>query len=136
MYVEQVLPHHRRFYDAFDPERRMNRSMHLCGDASRHLPTIRKELGVMSFDTGYPIDFARVRSELGPEVEISGGVEIGLLMYGTPEQVYRRSKEILTGGVLEGKRFVFREGNNLPPATPEANLEAMYRAALKFGGYS
>ena len=43
--------------------------------------------------------------------------------------------DILTGGVLEGKRFVLREANNLPPRAPERNLAAMYGAALDFGKY-
>jgi uroporphyrinogen decarboxylase len=110
--------------------------MHLCGDVARHLPVIKEQLGLKSFDTGFPIDFARVRRELGPDVEILGGVEVGLLMHGTPAQVYARAKEILTSGILDGKKFVLREANNLPPMTPEANLAAMYRAAFDFGRYS
>jgi len=135
MYVERVLPHHRRFYDVLDPERKRTRGIHLCGDAGRHFDVIHRELGVTSFDTGFPLDFARIRKELGPDVQILGGVEVSLLLQGTSGQVYERAKEILTGGVLEGRRFILREANNLPPATPAENLEAMYRAALDFGKY-
>jgi len=135
MYIEKILPHHRKFYDALDPDHKFTRSIHLCGDAYRHFPTIAKELGVRSFDTGFPVDFKWVRKMLGPDIEIMGGVEVGLLMNGTPEQVYARAKEILTSGILEGKKFVLREANNLPPATPEKNLAAMYKAAFDFGTY-
>ena len=133
MYREKVLPHHKRFFDALDPAGKLPRTVHLCGDACRHFPVLVKECGVRSIDTGFPVDFARLRKAVGPEVEILGGVEVALLMNGTPEQVYARAKDILTSGVLEGRRFVLREANNLPPMTPEANLAAMYRAGLDFG---
>lgn len=135
MYAQRVLPHHRHFYDALDPGNKLLRKMHLCGDDGRHFPTLVRECHVRSIDTGFPVDLAWLREQVGPEVEILGGVEVGLVMHGTPAQVYERAKEILTGGVLEGKRFVLREANNLPPAAPEQNLAALYQAALDWGGY-
>lgn len=135
MFVERILPHHRRYYDALDPEHNLPRSMHLCGDATRHFGTLVRELGVQSFDTGFPVDFGALRRELGPDVEILGGVEVALLLHGTSKQVYARARDILTSGVLEGGRFVLREANNLPPRVPMENLAAMYRAAFDFGTY-
>ncbi len=135
LYVERVLPHHRRFYEALDPTGSLPRSMHLCGDDGRHFPVIVKELGVRSLDTGFPIDLGWLRREVGPEVEIQGGVEVATLLHGTPAQVYSRTREVLTSGVLAGRRFILREANNLPPAVPEENMAAMYRAALELGVY-
>ncbi len=132
-YREMVLPHHRRFYDTFMPD--APRGIHLCGDATRHFRMLRDELNVKSFDTGFPVDFGALRRELGPDVEILGGPPVSLLLQGTPEAVYDACKAILLSGVKEGGRFVLREGNNLPPRVPLANLEAMYRAALDYGGY-
>lgn len=132
MYRDMVLPHHRRFYDAVVPDR--PRRIHLCGDATRHFKTIHDELNVMEFDTGFPVDFGQLRRELGPDVLIYGGVEVFLLLNGTPQQVYERAKNILLSGIKEGGRFVFREANNLPPAVPEENLAAMYQACLDYGG--
>lgn len=134
-YREFVLPYHQRWYDALDPDRSRVRGMHLCGDATRHFPTIAGELGVRVFDTGFPVDFAALRAALGPEVELVGGVEVPLLLSGTPEAVYARAREILTSGVMAGGRFVLREANNLPPGVPWTNLAAMYRAAHDFGCY-
>ena len=130
MYREFVLPLHRQWYALWRDE---PGSMHLCGDATRHFPTIHRELGVESFDTGFPVDFGGLRRQLGPDVEICGGPEVGLLLGGTPQQVGRRTREILRSGVTEGGRFILREGNNLPPCVPEANLAAMYRACLECG---
>jgi hypothetical protein len=133
-YREMLLPHHRYFYDSIG-SKPGRRSIHLCGDATRHFPTLHKELGVTSFDTGFPVNFADLRKKLGPDVEIQGGVEVGILVSGTPAQVYERSRQILTSGIKEGGRFIFREGNNLPPNVPWVNLAAMYKAAFEFGKY-
>ena len=133
MYRDMVLPHHRRYLDAVRPDK--PRAIHLCGDATRHFRVIRDELNVTEFDTGFPVDFGWLRRELGPDVLIRGGVECGLLLDGSPEQVYERAKGILLSGVKAGGRFVLREANNLPPRVPEENLEAMYRACLDFGWY-
>jgi len=93
LYREMVMPHHRRFYDTFISDR--PRGIHLCGDATRHFKTLRDELGIQSFDTGFPVDFAWLRRKLGPDVEILGGPPVSLLLHGTPEQVYETSKAIL-----------------------------------------
>jgi hypothetical protein len=133
MYRECLMPHHRAWYDA-GPAGSV-RTMHLCGDATRHFGAIHSELGVTSFDTGFPIDFAAMRDELGPDVELTGGVEVALLLEGTPDQVFERARTILESGVKEGGRFVLQEGNNLPPFVPLENLDAMYKACLAFGGH-
>lgn len=136
-YRTLVMPHHRRYYDAFDAEPRAKRGsqrgMHLCGDATHLFPTIHRELGVTNFDTGFPVDHGKLRAQLGPDVEILGGPEVALLMHGSPEQVSDRARAILASGVKAGGRFILREGNNLPPLVPEANLAAMYAACLEHG---
>ena len=81
------------------------------------------------------MDHGALRKALGPDVEIIGGPEISLLSSGTAKQVYRRTQEILLSGVKQGGRFMLREGNNLPPKVPEANLAAMYQACLDHGPY-
>jgi hypothetical protein len=133
MYEQQVLPIHRMYYDAVPFER--ERHLHMCGDATRHFPMIRRELGVTSFDTGFPVNFGELRQQLGDDVEILGGVEVATLMNQTANHVYERTREILQSGVMQGGRFVMREGNNLPPNCPLENLEAMYQATLEFGSY-
>jgi uroporphyrinogen decarboxylase len=132
-YREFLLPCHRRWYDGVDPKRNKIRGMHLCGDATRHFKPLCEHAGVTSFDTGFPVDFAALRAELGPEVEIFGGVEVSTLLTGTPQHVYERAREILQSGITAGGRFVLRDANNLPPNVPWANLAAMYRAAFDFG---
>jgi uroporphyrinogen-III decarboxylase len=132
MYRDRVLPLHREWYALFGPG---PHGIHLCGDATRHFPTLHKELNVCSFDTGFPVDHGKLRQGLGPDVEILGGPEVQLLLGGTRDEVYARTKGILQSGVMTGGRFILREANNLPPCCPEENLAAMYQACLDFGRY-
>lgn len=133
MYEEFILPLHRRILDAFSlggPN-----SVHLCGDATRHFPMLSEKLNIMSFDTGFPVDFSWLRSVLGPEVEILGGPSIPYLKTATVEETLAESKRILESGIMKGGRFILREGNNLSPDIPFENIEAMYLAAKTFGRY-
>jgi len=137
MYRERVLPLHREIYDDGDGHGRagMERLMHLCGDATRHFPTIHEELGVSIFDTGFPVDHGKLREELGPDTLIQGGPSVDLLTGSSPDRVYERTREILQSGVMRGGRFILREANNLPPDARDECLEAMYAAGLEFGQY-
>ena len=132
-YEEFVLPHHRRLLDTFGQGG--PHYIHLCGDAQRHFPTLKEQLNIHTFDTGFPIDFAWVRRALGPEVWIQGGPPVQLLLHGTPDQVAAETRRILSSGITEGKRFMMREANNLAPRTPLDNLEAFYQATLQHGRY-
>ncbi|NUP99973.1 MAG: hypothetical protein HUU35_08975 [Armatimonadetes bacterium] len=132
-YREHILPHHRRLVEAFS-EGGPN-SIHLCGDATRHFKTLRDELNIQSFDTGFPVDFAALRAELGPDVQIQGGPSVPFLCTHGPAGVRQEVKRILESGVLEGRRFVLREGNNLAPEVPLANAVALYEAGREFGRY-
>lgn len=133
MYVDQVLPHHKKLVDAFSDG--SPGGIHLCGNATRHFPTIRDELNVKAFDTGFPVDHGQLRRDLGQDVEIFGGPSVPFLCQATPDEVREETKRILQSGVMEGGRFVLREGNNLAPGTPCENLVAMHQTAREFGVY-
>jgi uroporphyrinogen-III decarboxylase len=130
MYKDSVLPFHHRLYDTFGP--RNNRSIHLCGDSTRHFVTIRDELGVKEFDTGFPVDFAKIRRDLGPSVAILGGPHVEMILNGSPNEIHAEVRRILSSGILDGP-FVLREGNNLAPGTPYENTDALYQAGREFG---
>ena len=132
-YRDLILPYHRRLVEVFGPDG--PNSIHLCGDATHLFKTIRDELNVMSFDTGFPVDHGRLRRELGPEVTLYGGPHVEILRTGTPDAVRAEAKRILESGVMDGGKFVLREGNNLAPGTPPENVAAMYEACEEFGRY-
>ncbi len=137
MLVEQVLPAHELWFSRMTTttpaDRR--RGFHCCGDGTRHFKTMADRLGIGYFDTGFPVDHGALRRELGPDCAISGGPHIGLFTGGTPEQLFQETKQILTSGIKEGRKFSLREGNNLPPCVPLENLRATYQACIEYGGY-
>jgi hypothetical protein len=134
-YREFVLPHHHRLVSH-------NRlpgaplEVHLCGDATHHFVTIRDQLGATAFDTGFPVDHAKLRRDLGPDIIIYGGPHVDLLLHGTPQQVAAETRRILRSGVMEGGKFVLKEANNLAPRTPLPNLQAMYDTCQREGRYT
>jgi hypothetical protein len=130
MLKEFLLPAYHKLKSGITTAERIK--VHLCGDATRHFRTLRDELGVYEFETGFPVDFGWLRQELGPEVLIHGGPSVILLYEGTPDDVRQETRRILNSGVTDGGRFVLRESNNLAPQTPFANLEAMYQEARQF----
>jgi len=122
-----VLPYHRRLYDALADGG--GRGIHLCGDATRHFKSLLDNVGVTAFDTGFPIDHAKMCAILGPDVQINGGPHAALMQHGTPDQIRAEAARILRSGV--NKKFVLREGNNMPAGAPLENANALYAASLE-----
>jgi uroporphyrinogen-III decarboxylase len=130
-YRQFVLPLHKRFFDEFGTP--ANRGIHLCGGVQRHFKTIHEELGVVNFDTGFPVDFARFRKDLGPDVLISGGPRVPLFLESTPEPLLAEAERILRSGVLFGGKFILQEGNNLPPCARLELCAALYDLGKRLG---
>lgn len=135
MYREHILPYHRRLCEALSTPG-AKRSIHLCGDATRHFRTLRDELNIRTFDTGFPVDFGAIRRELGPDVRIQGGPHVQFMVRATPAEIDEEVHRILQTGIMDGGFFVLREGNNLAPETPLENSEALYHAGRKYGQLS
>jgi len=129
-----VFPFHKRIVEEFSDGSPIY--MHLCGNAWHLFKFLKENLNVYSFDTGFPIDFTEVRKELGEDVEIIGGPSIMLLQSGKEEDIIKEVKKICESGIMKGKRFIMREGNNLAPLTPVENIKSMYMAARIYGQYS
>ncbi len=127
MLNEFMLPAYRKLKAGLTSAERIK--IHLCGKATHHFKNLRDQLGAYHFETGFPVDFGQLRRELGPDVTIEGGPNAVLLKEGSPEQIKAETHRILDSGVCDGGRFILREGNNVPPHTPEANMAAMYEAA-------
>ena len=134
MYREYVLPYHKRMAQALSTMEERG-GVHLCGDATRHFKTLRDELNIYSFDTGFPVDHRALCQELGPEVVIQGGPRAQLIQMGSREEIRAESKRILDEVKPVSRTFIFRDGNDIPPYTPLENIQALYDACLEFGRY-
>lgn len=129
-YREKVLPFHKRLISELcgsGPH-----GIHLCGNVQRHLPLLVRELAIDSFDTGFPIKFETLREEVGPGVEIQGGLPVADLIAGPPAAIRAKTRAILNSGITRGGRFILKEANDLPPRVPQDHLEAMYAEAKEF----
>lgn len=135
MYREFVLPYHQKIYETLTPDGG-SRSVHLCGDAQRFFPIFEEELGVKSFDTGFPLNFSTLYNMLSSDVQILGGPSTRLLYTGPREAVKAEAQRILQSGVMKkSKAFVLREGNALAPGTPIEHVNAIYETAEEYGYY-
>lgn len=132
-YREFVLPYHKRLVEAFS--RGGPNGIHLCGKAQHHFKTLKEELNIRTFDTGFPTNLAEVRKELGPEVLLRGNIHPELLRGGPEEKIKEAVKNLLQSGVMEGGRFILCEGNNVAPGTPEKHFQAMYEAGKEYGRF-
>ncbi|MGQ9553290.1 MAG: uroporphyrinogen decarboxylase family protein [Anaerolineae bacterium] len=132
-YRRFVLPYHKRLFAEFSlggPN-----SVHLCGRASQHFKTLRDELNIQAFDTGFPSDLGRCRRELGPDVQLRGNIHPELLREGPAAAIRQAVKELCQSGVMEGGRFIMCEGNNVAPHTPLEHMRVMYEAGKEYGKY-
>lgn len=134
MYREYVLPYHKKMAAALSTMEERG-GVHLCGDATRHFRTLRDELNIYSFDTGFPVDHRALCLELGPEVTIHGGPRAQLIQMGGIDEIRSESKRILEEVKPVSRTFIFRDGNDIPPYTPLENIQALYDACLEFGRY-
>ncbi len=133
-YREFVLPYHKMLISTFS--KGGPNSIHLCGKASHHFETIKKELNVMDFDTGYPTDLGKMRKILGPEVTLRGNINPMLLLDGPTYKIEEEVINLLMSGVMEGGRFLLCEGNNVAPCTPIEHLKTMYETGKQYGRYT
>lgn len=132
-YRAQVLPFHRRLVAEFRGAGRLG--MHLCGAVEHLLPTLVRELGVASFELGFPVDLGRVRAAVGEDVELIGNVHPDVLRSGPTACIAMAVRRICTGGAMRGGKLILREGNNVAPRTPPAHFAAMLDAAKAFAVY-
>lgn len=132
-YEQFVLPYHRRLFEEFSDG--SPAGVHLCGDATRLFKSIKDNLNVQMFDTGFPVDHGALRRELGPEVKIYGGPTVMTLKYGNSDQIEAEVRRICESGVMEGGKFVMIAANNMAPKTPVENIKSLYEATRKYGRY-
>lgn len=131
-YAKFVLPLHKRIVKTFCVGRP---SIHLCGAVMQHLKTLKEELNICSIDTGFPLDLGKAREILEGDVIIYGGVRVTTLRYGPINKIEEEVKGVLNSGVTRGKRFVFRDANNVAPNTPVEHLNHVYELIKRLGVY-
>jgi uroporphyrinogen-III decarboxylase len=128
-YREIVLPSEKRLRFHFDGRL----SLHMCGRSDHLLEIFRDELAIHELQGfGYEVDLDRVGEVLGGRVVLLGNVNPMLIHGGTPEQVRAATRRILDKLGPRGG-LIIQDGNNIPPGSPVANINAMMEAAEAWG---
>jgi uroporphyrinogen decarboxylase len=106
-------------------------ALHICGDTEIILDRMLLT-GADAFELDYKTDAAKVYELYHDKATLIGNIDpSGVLALGTPEEVRKRTEELLK--VYCGtSRFILNAGCALPPGTPEANLRAMINVARQF----
>ena len=128
-YERFVLPYDRRVIAEVDAPF----LLHICGDATLILD-LMVATGTRFLEVDTPVDLAKIREKYGNRVGIRGNVSTTLLLSGTPGEVEEAAKQCIAKAA-KGGGFILGSGCEVPRDTPPANLEAMVRAAVKYGGY-
>jgi len=133
-YIRFMLPLHKRIFSELTTGEGPY-GIHLCGDVTRHLLTIRDELNVTFFDTGYPIKHGKLMQDFGPDIGVSGGVHAALLLNGSEDAVRNETRRILEEVKPHTRKFIMKEANAVCTRTPTENILAMYETVKKYGWY-
>lgn len=107
--------------------------LHICGDATRIIDKM-VETGTTYLEVDSYVDLAQVRKKHGNSVGVIGNVSPTLLLTGTPKAVEESCRKAIEAARLTGA-YILGSGCELPKNTPHANLDAMVKAAEKYGRY-
>jgi len=124
-----VLPSERRLRFHFDGRA----SLHMCGRSDHLLEIFRDDLAIHELQGfGYEVDLDRIGEVMGGRVVLVGNVNPMLIHAGTPDEVRAATRRVIEKLGPRGGLIV-QDGNNIPPGSPVANINAMMEAAEAWG---
>lgn len=106
-------------------------SLHICGDASQIIEDM-VETGAKIIEIDWKVDMAKAKRAAGNRAVIMGNIDPSdPLVWGTPEEIKKKSKEIIhcTGGV----GVFLSSGCAMGYNTPDENMAALISAAAEYG---
>lgn len=110
---------------------------HVCGEQNLNLVHWRKvpmgEGGILSF--GPEVDLKKAIEIFGNDTIIGGNIDTDILLTGTPEEVYEKTRDTILVGKAAPRGYILMPGCELPPRTPLANIYYMRKALNDHGFY-
>ena len=102
--------------------------LHNCGNQGQCTEAM-VESGAAALHLGNAADMAEVLSAVPADIVVMGNVDpVGVMKLGTPDQVAHAVQDLKR--IAAGHpNFVLSTGCDVPPATPEENIEAFYNSA-------
>ena len=120
MYRKLVLPQEKRLFEHIKALGCYTK-LHICGNITHLLPAIA-ELNIDIIDVDHMVDISAVRTALGAKVTITGNIDPVLVMTSTPKAIARTMRDTYAA---VGAPFLLNAGCEVPPGTPDANLQAL-----------
>ncbi len=108
-------------------------SIHICGNTTSILPAMIKPAAKI-LELDWQVDMGYAKQVVGNSAVLMGNIDpSNPLVWGTPEQVDLKAKEIIekTGGI----GIFLSSGCAMGYNTPEENFRALVNAAKKYGTY-
>ncbi len=103
--------------------------LHICGKIAESALDSIATSGVDCLEADWPVDMALARRRMGARVALKGNLNTTTLVYASPEEIYRLSRELIQTPSLD-LGFILSSGCALGRDTPPANVDAMAQAAL------
>ena len=129
---EFALPYLKRLFDGM-PEGVIG-VIHNCSRVS-HLLDLYVETGAKCIQFGEDITIAEAKERVGDKMSLLGNMSpLGVMSTGTPEEVEEACRDLILKGA-PGGGFLLSSSGSVNRATSMENLEAMLRAAEKYGRY-
>jgi uroporphyrinogen-III decarboxylase len=130
-YRDLVLPFEKELRFHFDGRA----SLHMCGRTDHLLEIFADDLRIDEYQGfGYEVDLVRIAGIMGGKVVLLGNVNPMLIRSGTPAEVREATRRVIEA-LAPLKGFIVQDGNNIPPGSPLANINAMMEAAELNGRY-
>lgn len=131
-----VLPYTKEYCDALINMGYNHLFTHICGEQNLNLPCwAHVDFGKPGFiSVGHEIEL-ETAAKYFPDDVIVGNLEPAIIQTGTPEEVYKATREIVERGKRIRGGYIFASGCELPPRAPIANVTAMTKAVNDFGWY-
>jgi uroporphyrinogen decarboxylase len=105
--------------------------LHICNDTTRLLNRM-VEIGANILSLDVQVDLAHAKEVVAGRATISGNVATNNLAQQDPEEIYQESCRCIEKAALGG-RYTLSSSCEVPYETPQANIDAMVRAARDFG---
>jgi len=89
--------------------------------------------GLQAIDPVAGMDMATALDAVDDRLTLCGNIDCGLLLLGTPDDVYHTTRDLLTTSTPRGS-IILGASNAVQPEVPIENYRAMYRAWKEYGG--
>jgi len=107
--------------------------LHICG-TSRALWEDLRDTGIGAFSLDNVESLEEAKAVLGGKMGIQGNVPpVEVMKLGTPHDVLRSARDCIRQGWDSPNGFTLTSGCQMPPNTPEENMQALMDAARIFG---